>query len=114
MSQQVVLKVYGHIWPVTAEFVGQLGQCLRDAMPTNDDVPLLCHEGDMARISFEGIHFPVDEVLELVRGQLDASQRGKLDVLDMENWRMQRHVFEAGQIRSSAAPLNHVMDFAGL
>ena len=36
-----------------------------------------------------------------------------IDVLDLENWRLIRHVFEQGRIRTSSAPLNNVLDYAG-
>lgn len=70
-------------------------------------------EGDLLRISFEGLYFPVEETLAAVAARLRPDQTGKLDVLDLENWRLERHVFADGRISSGAAPLNNVLDFSG-
>ena len=67
----------------------------------------------MARVSFEGVYFPVDEVLAALARHLRPEHQGKLDVLDLENWRLTRHLFDQGRIRSSSAPLNNVLDYSG-
>ena len=45
--------------------------------------------------------------------ELMEKHQGKLDVLDLENWRLTRHLFDQGRIRSSSAPLNNVLDYSG-
>ena len=64
MSREPLLKVYGHVFPVTDAFYEDLARACADALPDADDIPVLERDGDMARISFEGVYFPVDEVLE--------------------------------------------------
>ena len=43
----------------------------------------------------------------------DAAQKAEQDLLDLENWRLTRHLFDQGRIRSSSAPLNNVLDYSG-
>lgn len=49
-----LVKAYGHVYPVTPALYAALESALRDALNEDEDVPLLCQEGDMARISMEG------------------------------------------------------------
>ncbi|WP_297160008.1 hypothetical protein [uncultured Desulfovibrio sp.] len=108
-----LVKAYGHVYPVTPALYAALESALHDALNDDEDVPLLCQEGDMARISMEGSYFPEDEVVEAFRAHLTPDMQGKLDVLDMDGWRLTRHVFTGGQAKSSSAPLNNVLDYSG-
>ena len=113
MSRSPLLKVYGHVYPVNDDFYSALQQACADTMPDEDDVPVLERDGDMARISFEGMYFPVDDVLAALAAHLRPEHQGKLDVLDMEGWRLFRHTFTKGRIESHSAPLNNVLDYSG-
>lgn len=113
MNRDPLLKVYGHVYPVNAAFYAALEQACADAMPDEDDIPVLELDGDMARISFEGAYFPVDDVLATLAAHLRPEHQGKLDVLDMEGWRLFRHTFTDGRIESHSAPLNNVLDYSG-
>ena len=113
MNRDPLLKVYGHVYPVSDAFYADLEAACTGAMPDDTVESVLCREGDMARFSFEGVYFPVDETLEVLNRHLRPEHQGKLDVLDLENWRLIRHVFEQGRIRTSSAPLNNVLDYAG-
>ena len=111
----VALKVYGHIYPASKELESDLEQALCTAMqdPISLDVPLLCRENDMLRISFEGNYFPEDDVVSALKKHIEPSQKGKLDVLDIENWKMTRYFFQNGTITNRSASLNSVMDYSG-
>ena len=52
-------------------------------------------------------------MVEAFRAHLTPDMQGKLDVLDMDGWRLTRHVFTGGQVKSSSAPLNNVLDYSG-
>ena len=112
MSQPVLLKVYGNLYPADAADLEALARaaasCVREGP---EEVVTL--EGDLLRISFEGLFFPVDEVLEALAAVLRPEQKGKLDVLDLEAWTLTRHLFADGRISSRSAPLNNVLDFSG-
>ena len=111
----VELKVYGHIYPATPDLEKDLivatQSAIQDAISL--DVPMVDRENDLVRISFEGRYFPVDDVLEIISAQISIDQKGKLDVLDIENWQMTRYLFNDGQITSKKASLNHVLDYSG-
>jgi hypothetical protein len=113
MSRQPPLKVYGHLYPVPEALYLALQAICALALPASDDVPVLERDGDMARFSFEGVYFPCDELLACLSDRLQPVQRGKLDVLDLDNWHMTRHVFQDGQVQSQRVSLNHVLDYSG-
>lgn len=110
--REPLVKAYGHVYPADAALEESLRAALRDTLPDNDDVPLLERDGDMLRISFEGSYFPEDDVVAALRAAPGTLQ-GKLDVLDLENWRLTRHAFHDGRLRTGAAPLNNVLDYSG-
>lgn len=112
MSQPVLLKVYGNLFPADEADREALAKACAGRVPAGDG-EAVAREGDLVRISFEGLYFPVDEVLEALAARLNPGQQGKLDVLDLEAWRMTRHLFAGGSITSRAAPLNNVLDFSG-
>ena len=111
--RQPPLKVYGHVYPIDDAFYAALAEACADAMPDTDDLPVLERDGDMARISFEGAYFPVEEALAAIRAHLRQEHQGKLDVLDLDGWRLHRHTFAQGGIESHSAPLNNVLDYSG-
>ena len=113
MSRQPLLKVYGHIYPVDDALYAALENACADAMPEEDDIPVLERDGDMARFSFEGTYFPLDEVLAALTAHLRPEHQGKLDVLDMEGWQLMRHTFAQGRMDAHRAPLNNVLDYSG-
>lgn len=121
MSQPVVLKVYASFAPVRPWVVDRLTAIAREAMGREDEeVPIVSVLGDMVRLSFEGLYFPWDEATVVFEKAVAEGARGKMDVLDMENWTMTR--FESAEERGTGGfhlkrgkvPLNHVMDFSGL
>jgi hypothetical protein len=105
-----VLKVYGHIYPVSEDFFAGLSRVCAQALP--NDACALARDGDMALIAFEGVYFPVDDVLEALARHLGPEHKGRLDVLDLENWRLTRHAIDEGQVRARSAPLNNVLEYS--
>ena len=67
----------------------------------------------MLRISFEGLYFPEEDVVATLEQHLKPSQVGKLDILDLDAWRMRRYVIGQGTITSRANSLNNVLDYSG-
>ncbi|WP_165075076.1 MULTISPECIES: hypothetical protein [unclassified Desulfovibrio] len=112
MSQPVLLKVYGNLFPAEEADREALAQACAGRVPAGDGEAVL-REGDLVRISFEGLYFPVEDVLEAIAARLRPAQQGKLDVLDLEAWRLTRHLFAEGRFTSRTAPLNNVLDFSG-
>ena len=52
MNRDPLLKVYGHVYPVSDAFYADLEAACTGAMPDDTDESVLCREGDMARFSF--------------------------------------------------------------
>ena len=53
--REPLLKVYGHVYPISDAFYADLDAACADALADDADEPVLCREGDMARVSFEGV-----------------------------------------------------------
>lgn len=113
MPQSPLCKAYGHVYPCGEALYGALEQAVSGVMGQEGDEPVLVREGDMARISFEGIYFPVEDVVHALREHLTPAMQGKLDYLDLEDWRLTRYRLEDGEVRPSSAPLNNVLAFSG-
>ena len=112
MSQPVLLKVYGNLYPADAADLEALSRASASCVQEGSDA-VVTLAGDLLRISFEGLFFPVDDVLAALAAILKPEQKGKLDVLDLEDWRLTRHLFAEGRISSRSAPPNNVLDFSG-
>ncbi len=114
MSQPVLIKVYAHFAPVTAELVRELEDSVSSAICAEDFAgPIVSTLEDMVRLSFEGIYFPEDDVADIVRHAVEDGACGKMDVLDLENWHMTRYEGRDHVLHKSGAPLNNVLDFSG-
>lgn len=109
MSQPVLVKAYGSLWPADEALAQSLGEILSRAVPPGA-VEL---EGDLLRLSFEGVWLPAEEILEEIAKGLKLESKGRLDLIDIENWRLKRSEFLEGRVRSRSAPLNSVLDYSG-
>ena len=73
-------KTYGHLFPADQHIADAVGAVLSDwNIPECTEL-----EGDIFRISFEGVFFPLDDVLDALRPLLCAESSGKIDLIDME------------------------------
>jgi len=111
----VLMKVYGHIYPVAEDEERALWRVLQTAItdPISADIPLLERDHDMVRISFEGLYFPLDDMLAVIRDYIHPTQNGKVDVLNIEEWSMLRLRIEQGATSIRTSPLNAVLDYSG-
>lgn len=112
MSTRTLVKVYGNISSASPELMHALEPVARQALPTPDD-PVLEQDGDMLRIHFEGICFPLEEFLEVVLLHLSKKSLGKVDYIDLDAWKLHRHIIEGKSIRASSVSLNNVLDYSG-
>ncbi len=110
MSTHVLIKVYGHIWPSTEQFY----QALLPQIPTLEQMDeALELDGDLLRISFEGMYFPLEDVLPIIQSFLNNDSQGKLDYIDLEEWTLTRHSINGVNINTTCRSLNDVMDYSG-
>ena len=111
--QPVLLKIYGSLYPATPAQAASLKKIAERGLSSCQETPPVSLEGDLLKISFEGIYFPVDDFMNEIKKFLTSDQQGKVDVLDLEAWTLGRHQFADGEIISSSAPLNNVLDYSG-
>lgn len=111
MSQPVLLKVYGSIHPAEESLSNALSQIAANAIPY--DGHIITVYKDIIGISFEGIYFPVDETLSTIKKYLHGNETGRLDILNLEEWKLQRHKIANGHISGQSVPLNNVLAAAG-
>lgn len=112
MSQPILVKVYGNIWPAGENLQTKLQKSLDSALVPNNVNPLSL-EGDLLLLSFEGIFFPIEDFIATLDKSLNESLQGKIDYLDLEKWRMTRYLIKEGQIAHNSVSLNQVMDYSG-
>ena len=68
-------KTYGHLFPADQHIADAVGAALSDwNIPECTEL-----EGDIFRISFEGVFFPLDDVLDALRPYLRPERQAKLD-----------------------------------
>lgn len=110
MSQPVLLKIYGALAPISLKLFQSLAEISAQAMPAQEALTL---KNEMLVLSFEGIWFPMDELLEILKQNAGEHFQGKMDFLDLEKWQMTRYQFKEGKISKSTVPLNNVLDYSG-
>lgn len=111
MSQPTLLKVYASLERAPFELFEEAKKICQQACPAENARASM--DGNTLLISFEGIWFPHDEILEMIERRLTPDQKGKMDILDLEEWKMTRYVFQDGGIKEKASPLNNVLDYSG-
>lgn len=112
MSQPLLLKTYGNLAPASAALAGKL-ECIASAGIPVQENPIISLHASLLTISFEGIWFPWEEILDCILAQLDPLQEGRLDIIDIEHWRLTRHIFANGLMTVNSAPLNNILAYSG-
>ncbi|MDL2290994.1 hypothetical protein LJC09_02700 [Desulfovibrio sp. OttesenSCG-928-F20] len=108
--RQVLVKVYASFCPAKETAQKALAGACATALGNED---WLIFDGDMLRISFEGLYFPLDEALQALKTELEPQSAGRLDYLDLEAWTLTRCLFEGGGFSISTRSLNHVLAYSG-
>jgi len=110
--KHILIKVYAGLHPADAACAEAVRRAGHTVLHDSGEAWLF-HEGDLLRISFEGVYFPEDDVLAALETCLPAHAQGKMDVLDMEEWELRRYAREDGGFRLSRRGLNHVLEYSG-
>lgn len=114
---RIIAKTYAAFSPAGEQCrlaVQEAGTAAVGASP-----PWLFLEGDLLRISWEGMFFPLDDVLEALTRCLPPGAEGRLDHLDLEAWTLTRCLFHRdadakhGEFAVTTRSLNHVLDYSG-
>lgn len=107
--QHEVCKVYGHLYPATYEMFEAVETMLYHWRITE----CVEFDGDLLQISFEGICFPVEDTLDIFHSYLTSNSKGKLDILNLEEWTLFRTVFDGKKVKESKVSLNAVLAYSG-
>lgn len=107
--RQEPCKAFGHLFPADAALFAAVETALSGwNLPDCTEL-----SGDLLRIDFEGVFFPLDDVLEAVRPFLTPESVGKIDLIDMEQWTLTRTTFAGTAMTTKTVGLNHVLDYSG-
>ncbi|ABM29229.1 hypothetical protein [Nitratidesulfovibrio vulgaris] len=103
--EHVLVKVYGSLHPA-----GEHLRRLAASVAGDEHIEL---DGDLLRVSFEGVWFPIEELMDALRPHLTPDSEGRVDYIDMDAWRLHRHFIKGTAIESRESGLNNVLDFSG-
>ena len=107
--RQEPCKAYGNLSPAGEKAVQAVDRVLMDwGIQQRAELA-----GDILRISFEGVFFPMDDVLAALKPFLCPISSGKMDLINMEEWTLTRAVFAGTEIHLSSAGLNDVLAYSG-
>ena len=106
--QREVCKAYGTVSPVGEDALRATDAALRDWGVSS----CLSLQGSMLVLSFEGVFFPLEDFLAALRPFLESDCTGRIDVFDLEGWRMTRARIGGTEIRLSHAGLNDVLSWS--
>ncbi len=110
LSTNILIKVYGHIWPTSSDLLNALMPLVPNWEHSEQVFEI---DGDLLRISYEGMYFPLDDVVPVLQSFLKKDSQGKLDYIDLEAWTITRHAITGQNIIISHRSLNDVMDYSG-
>ena len=104
-------KVYAAFFPADPVILAAVEKAGQGAL--GHESPWIFLEGNVLRIAWEGLYFPLEEVLQALAVTLARNAEGKLDYIDLENWTLSRYTHHAAGFHSSTRGLNHVLDYSG-
>lgn len=105
------IKVYAAFSPAPDEVLAAVEKAGRAAIGHDSD--WLFHEGNFLRIAWEGLYFPLEDVLHALAATLPENAEGKLDYLDLDDWTITRHVPQKRKFQTSTRSLNQVLEYSG-
>lgn len=115
--RHVLVKIYGALHPAEDSWATELAFTGRDAV--GQDEPWFSIESGVLRISFEGMYFPLDNVLSVLETLCAPAIEGKIDCLDLEAWTLTRYLpapsgeNKGCRFSSSTRGLNQVLEYSG-
>lgn len=109
--RNILVKVYGSLQPAPPGVLENLARSCGQFWGDVQEAFTL--DGDLLRIAYEGIYFPLDEVLAVLAPLAESGASGKLDYLDLDAWAIERREFKDGRLLYSRRGLNNVLEFSG-
>lgn len=92
--KDIIVKAYGWLEPADKESLQAVKPILQswyieDAMYLEDGA---------LRLSYEGEYFPHEEIAEALYPFLNEQSKGKMDIIDLEAWTLQRYFFDTSLV----------------
>lgn len=101
----ICIKIYGNLFPVNQDIYTAIDKVLKSwHLNIHHEI-----EGDLWRIQYEGIYFPTDDVITVIKPLLCVASQGKLDTIDIDAWTLTRHRFIGTDITCITTPLNDIL-----
>lgn len=116
--RQEPCKAHGYVFPADAD----LKRAIDTALESWNIPECTLLEGEICNLAFEGVFFPLDDVLKALQPYLhdqaslsirQPKRSGKIDVFDLEKWTLTRALITGTTIQVSTVGLNHVLDYSG-
>ena len=111
MAVRTLAKAYAAFSLADENTLAAVEQAGREAL--GHEYPWAFLEGDTLRISWEGLYFPLEDVLSALAATLGSGSEGKLDYIDLEEWTLTRYVPGTNGFQASKRDLNQVLDYSG-
>lgn len=115
--KHVMIKIYAAFHPADEALFSKLAGQGDAAIPIGEEWLFL--EKDLIRVCFEGLYFPLEETLDILGEWLPKNAQGKLDYLDLEEWKLTRYTLEYSEelhkniFKVQQKGLNSVLDYSG-
>ena len=112
---QILQKTYAALTPAGPELVERLRLVVAAAQragfcPGAEPEDIIALQGDTLLISYEGMAFPLEDVVVALEGSVLT---GKLDFLDLEAWTLTRHIWKDGHMMRRTGDLNAALESKG-
>jgi hypothetical protein len=109
---RTLVKIYATFSPADDSVLSTVEQAGQTAAGQDD--PWLSLEDATLRLAWEGVYFPLEEVLQALEGALGKDAQGRLDYLDLENWTITRYILRENAFSAPARRgLNQVLEYSG-
>lgn len=106
---QILCRVWGNLVPADDKICNVVNDIMRDWCLS----PCAKLDGDILNFFYEGVVFPLDEILEKIQLALDLESSGKIDLCDLEKWTLTRATFQGKKILLASSGLNNVLAYSG-
>lgn len=111
--EHILIKVYGSVQPATQGMCDAARNAAQGMGELDDIDEVVALDGSLLTFHFEGMYFPLDDVLAALGPMMGKECEGRIDYIDMDEWTLTRFWIQGGLVTQNTASLNQVMDYSG-
>lgn len=111
--EHILVKVYGSVQPADIDMCARVSEAAQSMGSICGIDECISLEGTLLTVHFEGVFFPIDDVLTALKSTLSPQAEGRLDYIDMDEWTLTRFWIQGGLITHNTTSLNQVMEYSG-